>query len=418
MDITAWKTLAEQGPDQAADRWVKQNSSSLTNQAESIWAWRNPDLSRAFTQAPAGPLQGVPYAAKDLFNVAGEITRAGGNLPRRKARKSGHVIERLHQLGAVLVGKTHLHEFAYGLTGENPHFGQVNHPHFPGHDAGGSSSGSAAAVAAGEVPFALGTDTAGSLRVPAAYCGLFSWRGVPHRSDIADAFPLAPSFDTAGWLATSTADCALLWQLLEGAEQTESPDVEPIGAYLPASALGVSGEAAHLKLLETVASHLATTTVSSTDELARVCRGVDTTYSILQSTEAFTVHQATLDSARHAYGTAVWQRIDRGRRWTALQMDDARMHALRIRAAYDNFFAEHDFLVTPVSLAPAPRVGDTDPSLRETLLKLNTHVSIAGRPALTMPIKLHSGLSLGLQVVFDSPKDPAVPTVLKRCETC
>ena len=121
-------------------------------------------------------LAGVPFVVKDLFDAAGWPTKAGSTfLEEERARPEGDgaLVARLRAEGAVLAGKTQLHEFAYGITGENPHYGDVEHPRLPGRTSGGSSSGSAAAVAAGVVPLAFGTDTAGSIRVPAAFCGLF-----------------------------------------------------------------------------------------------------------------------------------------------------------------------------------------------------------------------------------------------------
>src|SRR5690606_29674308 len=126
-------------------------------------------------------------------------------------------------------GKTHLHEFAYGITGANPHYGDCEHPLFPGRTTGGSSSGSAAAVAAGIVPLAIGTDTGGSIRVPAAFCGLFGFRLAPGDTFIADAFPLARRFDTAGWFTANPEDMRLALSALVGLRSSERT---PSGCYL------------------------------------------------------------------------------------------------------------------------------------------------------------------------------------------
>ncbi len=253
--------------------------------------------------------------------------------------------------------------------------------------------------------------------MPAAYCGLYSWRGQPGEPEITDAFPLAPSFDTAGWLTATLADCATLWRLLHADPVPAAP--APLrGAYLPASALGLSGPAETRQTLDATAARFTDLALDETTPLAQVARGVGDTYSILQSTEAYAVHQATLDAERAAYGTPVWQRIDRGRHWTAAQLDAARHHALRIRAAYDTFFATFDFLITPVTLTPAPLTSDNRPEIRETLLALNTHVSIAGRPALSIPVHVEGDLSVGLQIVFASSRSPAIHSCFARCETC
>ena len=139
------------------------------------------------------------------------------------------IVRDLRAAGAVLAGKTHLFEFAWGLTGENAHYGDCEHPGFPGRTSGGSSSGSAAAVAADIVPFAIGTDTGGSIRVPAAFCGIFGYRGAPHDALISDAFPLAPSFDTAGWFTRSASDMRAAMAALVGIRTSER---EPRGCYV------------------------------------------------------------------------------------------------------------------------------------------------------------------------------------------
>ncbi|HYD84675.1 MAG TPA: amidase, partial [Opitutus sp.] len=157
----------------------------------------------------SAPLAGVPFFLKDLFDVVGEPTFAGSTfLPevRPTPSRNSTLVDALARAGAVLAGKTHLHEFAYGITGENPHYGDCEHPRFPGRTTGGSSSGSAAVVAAGIVPFAIGTDTGGSVRVPAAFCGLYGFRLTPCDAFIADAFPLASTFDSAGWFTANADD--------------------------------------------------------------------------------------------------------------------------------------------------------------------------------------------------------------------
>ena len=417
MDIAAWQELhAHDGGIRAAEAWQGRQMNLSPSQRAAVWAWQHPSPRAAFEQADAGPLTGVPFVAKDLFHLAGAPTLAGGTIHSRPQRKTSRLIAKLESLGAVLTAKTHLHEFAYGLTGENLHYGNVEHPHHVGYTAGGSSSGSAAAVAAGIVPFALGTDTAGSLRVPAAYCGLYSWRGQPREAWISDVFPLAPSYDTAGWLTTTAADTSKLWQLVYGTN--ESLIEAPRGAYLDPSSLGVTAPESSTDALTETAAQLVEETLVRDHPLAVACRNVDTTYSVLQSTEAFAVHQSDLDRKRSAYGKPVWGRIDRGRHWTAAQMDQARLHALRIKAAFDSYFADYDYLVTPITLEPAPQTSDTSTNIRDQLLKLNTHVSIAGRPALSLPVRLPRDKTIGLQIVFNHCSSPSIPAVLKWCESC
>ena len=310
VSVRYWTTLFQKSPEGAAQEFKRRNQSMADAQRKVIWAWQDSgDLEGS--ALPQGPLQVVPFACKDLFHLTNTHTRSGSILPTPLRKKDSSLVAALRSLGALPVGKTHLHEFAYGLTGENLHFGNVQHPKFPDRDSGGSSSGSAAVVGAGVVPFALGTDTAGSLRVPASYCGLFSWRGQPGHSWITDASPLAPKFDTAGWVTHTPDDALLLLESLEGEIPTTSQP--PHGCYLPASALGVAADNETEVLLPAASQPLAVSPLDTDAQLARACRGVGKTYGVLQSMDAFFVHQSRLDSHRAAYGPDVWKRLDRGR---------------------------------------------------------------------------------------------------------
>ncbi|WP_221028880.1 amidase [Actomonas aquatica] len=420
MDFAAWQSRFDTDPSAPAAIFRERCAALPTAQQAAIWA--TPPDSSAWTAAAAAiddtalPLRGVPFAIKDLFHLAGQPTRSGGILRPRRPKADGTLVARLRALGAIPVGKTHLHEFAYGLTGENQHYGQVEHPHFPGHDAGGSSSGSAAAVAAGLVPFALGTDTGGSLRVPAAFCGLYSWRETPHHAFIADAFPLAPSFDTAGWLTRSATDLRTLHTALRGTFPTSAQT--PRGAWVPPSVFGVTPRDYYAAALDETAARFTSETLAADDLLCRTFKGTNAAYSILQSTEAYAVHQDDLDRHRDDYGEAVWGRIDRGRRWTAAQVDDAQVKAMRVRLAFARTFEDYDFLILPVSTQPSPPTGALDQSLRDALLDFTTPVSLAGLPALTVPVPLPNGFSLGVHIVFPSRHSAALDWVLSRCESC
>jgi amidase len=154
--------------------------------------------------APAGPLAGLTFAAKDLFDIEGHVTGAGNPDWLRlhaPAARTAPVVQRLVEAGADMVGKTHTDELSRGIFGENAHYGTPTNPNAPGRVPGGSSSGSAAAVAGGLVDFALGTDTGGSVRIPASFCGIFGIRPTHGRLPLDGMVGQAPSFDTIGWFA-------------------------------------------------------------------------------------------------------------------------------------------------------------------------------------------------------------------------
>lgn len=170
-----------------------------------LGAFFNPNL--VLFPLEKGPLDGLRFAAKETFAVEGEVT-SGGNpdwlASHGPAQETAIAIQQLRRAGATLTGKTHTDELMYGLNGENAHYGTPVNPRAPGRIPGGSSSGSAAAVAGGLVDFAIGTDTGGSVRVPASYCGIYGFRPSYGRTDLLGAMPLAQSFDTVGWF-TPTA---------------------------------------------------------------------------------------------------------------------------------------------------------------------------------------------------------------------
>jgi len=168
--------------------------------------------------ANLGPLHGIPYAAKDLFDVKGLPTMAGTRLlANRIARQDSTVVQKLDSAGMVLVGKTHTVQFAYGAPGINHDHGTPHNPwHAMPHAPGGSSSGSAVAVASGLVPMALGTDTGGSVRVPAALCGIVGLKTTVGRVSRAGVYPLSGTLDSVGPITRSVEDAALVYQALQG----------------------------------------------------------------------------------------------------------------------------------------------------------------------------------------------------------
>src|SRR5215216_5741711 len=174
--------------------------------------------ARLRERAPLGPLDGVPVAWKDLIDVAGAVTTAGSALRRGAAPATADapIVARLAAAGMICVGKTYLTELAYSGLGLNPHFGTPPNPCAPARIPGGSSSGSAVAVAAGVVPCAIGTDTSGSIRVPAAFCGIVGFKPTAARIDRAGVVALAPTLDSVGPLATSVADLVALDAALRG----------------------------------------------------------------------------------------------------------------------------------------------------------------------------------------------------------
>ena len=364
-------------------------------------------LTEAFAAARAtnGPLAGVPYFAKDLFDAAGLPTFAGSTfLPevRDTPARDGAFVRASSATGAVFAGKTHLHEFAYGITGENPHYGDCEHPRFPGRTTGGSSSGSAAAVAAGIVPLALGSDTGGSIRVPAAWCGLYGFRVTPRDAWISDAFPLSPTFDTAGWFTANATDLRLAISALTGLRSLQRP---LRGCYLAMPGV----DAAVADACRLAAERLAPAADAATREdlLHGFAPAVDA-YHTTVAVEAWEAHKSWADRYRDRYDPVVWQRLNRVHALTTAQLDSALLGLTTVRLLWTKFFLTYDFLVLPATPCPALTKAECTLENRSRVITLTAPASLGGLPVLTVPVRLPSGFSTGLQIIVNHPQSPVV----------
>lgn len=367
------------------------------------------ELTQAFAAAPQDtPLRGVPYFLKDLFPVAGQPMLAGSTfLPevRPPAARDSLIVQKLRAAGAVLVGRTHLNEFAYGITGENPHYGDCAHPRVPDRLTGGSSSGSAAVVAADIVPLAVGSDTGGSVRLPAAFCGLFGFRLTPHDLFIADALPLAPSYDTAGWFTATADDMVTTISSLVGITATQRT---PTGEYVPLPGLDADvayacGNAARVLASDEGGASFAAAAPGSVD-----------TYNTIVADEAWKVHETWAERFRDRYDPAVWQRLNRVHALTEAQRAGARDATAKIKRMWSVYFESHDFLALPASPMAALTKAQCTLENRTRILTLTALASIGGYPALTVPVTLPTGLTTGLQIIVPRADSPVVGWALAK----
>jgi amidase/aspartyl-tRNA(Asn)/glutamyl-tRNA(Gln) amidotransferase subunit A len=415
-----WQELAASDPAAAAQELSERLYSRLSEaQQRAMFAWRPTadELLTAFQRVSGvlAPFAGVPYVLKDLFPASRLPVSAGSNFPAGIIPvkvPDGKLSHLLRGFGAVLAAKTQLHEFACGLTGENPHHGDCEHPRFPGCTSGGSSSGSAAAVAAGIVPLAIGSDTGGSIRVPAAFCGLFGLRLMPRHAWIEDAFPLAPSFDTAGWFTANVSDMVMVNQyLLNHAAKGREPRgvfFDYFGEGAPQPELAAAVRAAAQKFAPAADD-------ATAGQLRTGFAGMAEAYTVLQSIEAFEVHREWIDLHRGYYSPEVWARIDRGRHWIPAQVESAKAGLQAARLLWTRFFLTFDFLVLPATPFPALTKAGCTAENRLRLLELNTPASLGGLPVLTVPVPLASGLSGGLQIIVNSPASPVIDWALRQC---
>lgn len=412
MTFREWQQLSPAAAAHEVHRRVRQSLSAAQQRAAIVSLQPEATLAEAFSRAErATPLGGVPCFLKDLFDVAGQPTLAGSTFfpeVRPPPAADSALVGVLRNAGAVLAGKTQLHEFAYGITGENPHSGDCEHPRFPGRTSGGSSSGSAAIVAAGIAPFAIGTDTGGSVRVPAAFCGLFGFRLVPRDPFISDAVPLAPSFDTAGWFTATAPDMLTVLRALTGAGESASP---PCGCYLELPGLDPDVAAA---CREASARFAPPADAATATEVLHGFAPALETYNRIVAAEAWTFHAPWFDRYRSSYDPAVAQRLERGRTQPSADLAQARADAAALRSLWAAYFSRFDFLILPASPFGAPTKSECILENRNRILALATPASIGGLPVLTVPVLLPSGLTTGLQIVAQAPQSSVFDWVLKR----
>jgi aspartyl-tRNA(Asn)/glutamyl-tRNA(Gln) amidotransferase subunit A len=412
MNFGEWQQLSPEAAAREVRRRAESNLSNVQRRAVLATLLDEAALAASFAKTPAGsPLRGVPYVLKDLFDVVGEPTFAGSSfLPevRPTPGQDSKIVRDLRAAGAVCSGKAHMFEFAWGLTGENAHYGDCERPGFPGRTSGGSSSGSAAAVAADVVPFAVGTDTAGSIRLPAAFCGIYGFRNVPGDPWMADGVPLAPSFDTAGWFTRSAGDMRTVLAALVGLGTSERT---PRGCYLEMP--GLEPEVAAACRAAAAGLAPAADTVTREELVGKFAPAAEL-YGVLAGLETWKFHKKWADKYRARYGPLVQARLDRARAISQAQVAAVEPSYAAIKVTWAKYFQTYDFLVMASSPFAALAKADCTPANRLRMLGLTAPASLAGLPAIAIPVPLPSGMSTGIQVIVSNPKSPVLAWALAQ----
>ena len=389
------------------------------------------DREGALAQAEAldrtreGVLCGLPYAVKDLFDVAGQVTTAGSRVfADRQASEDAESVARLRRAGAICLGKLNLHEFAYGATGENQLYGTPVNAYDHQRLAGGSSSGSAAAVAFGMVPAALGTDTGGSVRAPAALNGLVGLKPTLGLISTRGVIPYCWSLDHLGCITRSAADAALLLSVLAGHDPLDpaSADVEvqdypaalaPQGR-LEGVTIGIPRvfyfercDPQILAASEAVLKHLERRGARLLDvELPSMERARSVSLTI-QMPEALSYHMPHLEARGDLYSEEFRAGLALGQCILAEHYVRARRMLTLYRQQVDSLFQEVDALLTPATPVVAPPLGsvrlgsgaDAEP-VGNAITRYTTFFNMTGHPAMTLPAGLHgTGLPMGVQLV-------------------
>jgi aspartyl-tRNA(Asn)/glutamyl-tRNA(Gln) amidotransferase subunit A len=369
-----------------------------------------------------GPFHGIPVALKDLFATRGVRTTAGSRVYENFVPAiNATVVERLLAAGAVLLGKLNMHELAYGITSANPHFGAVCNPWNLEHSPGGSSGGSGAAVAAQMVFMAMGTDTGGSIRIPASFCGTVGLKPTYGRVSRHGVLPLGFSQDHMGPLARSVRDAALALNAIAGHDPMDPTcSRRPVVDYVPDEDCAirgvrigfpdgfffdrldrdvesaVRGAIARAESLGAVVTQVRLPDMEALNAIARI---------VLLAEASAVAEQYPQD--RGLYGADVRALLDQGRLVPATDYINAQRLRRQMRREFDKVWKEVDCLITPATPIPSPRAGDTtvrlggrEEDVRLAATRLVRGMNALGFPALSLPCGLSAaGLPVGMQII-------------------
>ena len=375
-----------------------------------------------------GPLHGVPISIKDLLDIKGCPTTAASRV--REGHVAAHdadAIARLRRAGAVFVGKTNLHEFAFGTTSEDSAFGPVRNPLDPTRSPGGSSGGSAASVVTGMALASIGTDTGGSIRIPAAACGIVGLKPTWGEVDAEGVVPLSTTFDHVGPLAKTVTDAWLVYQALVDAEPGPIPAPAPVGTLRLAVPRRYffdlledevrAGVDATLNRLSAAGVRIDETDIHHASDTGAV-------YLHVSFGDAAAYHATTLETMPERYTPAVRTRLEMARYVLAEDYVRGLNGREVLRREVDGALAAHDALVLPALAIPAPtigaamaRVGQGEEPVRTMMLRLTQLFNVTGHPAIALPCgRTADGLPISLQLVGARHQTAELLRVALACE--
>jgi amidase len=358
----------------------------------------------AMPSAASGPLAGLSVAVKDIFDVAGYPTGCGSPIKRAESpvhTASAPIVRRVLDAGAAFIGKTHTDELAFSLNGQNMHTGTPVNIRAPGRIPGGSSSGSAAATAAGLCDFAIGSDTGGSVRAPASYCGLFGIRPSHGRLPLERVMPLAPSFDVPGYFADDAATFARVAPVFLGSDDKPFSLTRLMRATDAFALLMEDGEADALAQAE----RLAADHFDGVDDVTVAPDGLENWYWVfrhLQAAEAWRAHGEWIERHDPEMTPGVRERFEFGK--TVSPEDQVRAKAARrvVRARLDELLGEDGVLMLPSvpSIAPLCDIGgDGLQAFRERALAILCISGLSGLPQVSLPLATFDGCPLGISLI-------------------
>jgi amidase/aspartyl-tRNA(Asn)/glutamyl-tRNA(Gln) amidotransferase subunit A len=413
--------------DARVNAFTSQTQARAFAEADAVDARRSALIQKGESLDALGPLAGVPYAVKNLYDIVGEVTLAGSVINRSlpPAEADAFLVKQMKAAGAVLVGALNMDEYAYGFTTENTHYGPCHNPHDLARISGGSSGGSGAAVAAGQVPVSLGSDTNGSIRVPASLCGVWGLKPTFGRLSRRGTYPFVHSIDHLGPMANSVTGLALAYDALQGPDAHDpgchAQRVQPVAASLQQSSTGLPGltglrigvlnayfdEHASAAAREVVA--LAARTLGTTASVHWPDAGLARAAAfIITASEGGSLHLDDLRTQLASFEPLSVDRFIAG----ALQPADWYLRAQRFRRIYRDrihaLFTDWDVLITAATPVSAPLIGTewidingTQQPCRAAMGLLTQPISFAGCPVVTAPMWPTStgGMPLGVQII-------------------
>jgi aspartyl-tRNA(Asn)/glutamyl-tRNA(Gln) amidotransferase subunit A len=391
-----------------------------------------------------GPLHGVPVGIKDLFAVSGVPNTMGSRILKDNVSTAdATVVTRLRRAGAVILGKHNLHEFAFGITSENPHFGVVRNPWNTRTVPGGSSGGTAAAVAAGLCAAGIGSDTGASIRAPASFCGVVGLKPSYGRVSRAGALPLAWSLDHVGPITRSVADAALMLQAIAGYDPADlAASVEPVPDYSANLGRGIQGVRVGVpmeyffEIIEPEVDRLVREAIRSLERLGAEIHDVSLPHvrhaqvagNVIMSAEAATWHADWLRDRPGDYGADVLARIRGGLLLRASEYLASQKLRTLIQEDFTAALQRVDLVVGPTVPLVAPTIGKTTTAggalnlvPRAIANRATVPCNLTGMPAISVPCGLAGGLPVGLQIMapaFGEPLLLQVADAFEAASTC
>ena len=357
----------------------------------------------ALKGAGDGPLAGLTFGAKDVFHIAGTPTGFGHPawLATHEApAETAVAVQRLLDAGADLAGKTHTDEMAYSLTGENVHYGTPVNARAPDRIPGGSSNGSAAAVTAGLVDFAIGTDCGGSVRLPASYCGIFGMRPTVDRVPLGGVIPFGPPFDVAGWFACDAGVLERVGRVLLADDSEPDPPRRLLRADDAFDMVDTSVSDALDAAVETVAA-----CIGAVEDVTMAPEGLESwfeTFRVLQAASIWANHGAWIKETRPEFGPGIKERFEWAEALDARDVDSAKKRYQSIQARIVQVMGEGDILCLPTSPRVAPPkntpVDDIEIRYRHQAMHLLCIAGLGGLPQISLPMSELGGLPLGLSL--------------------